>query len=154
MRVLIAVDGSEASEAAVRSVQSRTWPSATVLRVLSVAQHVYPPPPQPATMAFGMSPYQDASMLSVQQQLRDHASEIAQRAARMLEESGLQVEAVSDFGDPRDVILDQATTWRADLIVVGSHGRTGLRRWMLGSVAESVVRHAPCSVEVARVRSD
>jgi len=51
-----------------------------------------------------------------------------------------------------DTKVDQAKDWRADLIVLGSHGRSGIKRWILGSVAEAVVRHAPCSVEVARAR--
>ena len=46
--------------------------------------------------------------------------------------------------------VDEATEWPADLIVLGSHGYTGLKRWLLGSVAQSVVAHASCSVEVVR----
>jgi len=46
----------------------------------------------------------------------------------------------------------QADEWGADLIVVGSHGRTGVKRWLLGSVAGAIVSHAPCSVEVVRRR--
>ena len=46
--------------------------------------------------------------------------------------------------------LDRAEEWSADLVVVGSHGYTGLKRLLLGSVAQSVVSHAPCSVEVVR----
>ncbi|PYT09057.1 MAG: hypothetical protein DMF60_03355 [Acidobacteria bacterium] len=53
-------------------------------------------------------------------------------------------------GDPRSVIVDEAKDWSANLIVVGSHGYTGVKRWLLGSVAHSVVSHAPCSVEVVR----
>lgn len=49
------------------------------------------------------------------------------------------------------VILDCATEWRADLIVVGSHGRKGVTRFVLGSVSEAVARHAHCSVEIARL---
>ncbi len=44
----------------------------------------------------------------------------------------------------------EAKEWDADLIVVGSHGYMSLRRWLLGSVAQAVVAHAPCSVEVGR----
>ena len=47
-------------------------------------------------------------------------------------------------------LIEAATKAAADLVVVGSHGRRGLQRWVLGSVAESTVRHAPCSVLVAR----
>lgn len=48
--------------------------------------------------------------------------------------------------------VDEADTWGADLIVVGSHGHTGMMRWLLGSVATAIVRHASCSVEVVRKR--
>lgn len=53
-------------------------------------------------------------------------------------------------GVPGAVICDEAERGSYDLIVVGSHGRTGLTRYLLGSVAERVVRHAPCEVLVAR----
>lgn len=51
-------------------------------------------------------------------------------------------------GDPGKVILEQAATLGVDLIVMGSHGRSAPARWFLGSVAEAVVRHAPCPVMV------
>jgi len=55
-------------------------------------------------------------------------------------------------GDPRSAIVDEADEWGADLVVIGSHGRTGVTRWLLGSVAGAIVSHAPCSVEVVRRR--
>ena len=60
------------------------------------------------------------------------------------------------FGEatPKSVIIDEAEEWGADLIVVGSHGRTGIKRWLLGSVAQSIVSQAPCSVYVVRERSE
>ena len=56
-------------------------------------------------------------------------------------------------GAPAETIARAATEWRADLIVIGSHGRTGVRRALLGSVAEAVMRNAPCPVLVARAQS-
>jgi nucleotide-binding universal stress UspA family protein len=53
-------------------------------------------------------------------------------------------------GDPRSVIVEEAEQWPAELIVLGSHGYTGIKKWLMGSVAQSVVSHAPCSVEVVR----
>ena len=55
-------------------------------------------------------------------------------------------------GDPRIEIVQEALDWNADLIIMGSHGHTGLRKFLLGSVAQHVISHAPCSVEVARAR--
>lgn len=53
-------------------------------------------------------------------------------------------------GPPRSVILDEAESWGADLIVVGSHGYGRWERFLLGSVSQSIVSHAKCSVEVVR----
>jgi len=56
-------------------------------------------------------------------------------------------------GPPRVVILDEAESWGADLIVVGSHGYRAWERFLLGSVSQSIVSHAECSVEVVRCAS-
>ena len=53
-------------------------------------------------------------------------------------------------GKPASEIVKAAQEWPADVIVIGSHGRHGLERALLGSVAEGVMRHAPCSVLVVR----
>ena len=53
-------------------------------------------------------------------------------------------------GKPADQILAAAREWEADVIVIGTHGRSGVSRLVLGSTAESVVRHAPCPVLVIR----
>jgi universal stress protein A len=53
-------------------------------------------------------------------------------------------------GDPVALIVGTAQGWPADLVVIGSHGRDGLDRILLGSVAEGVTRHAPCPVLVVR----
>jgi len=56
-------------------------------------------------------------------------------------------------GSPPGEIVKAATEWAADLIVIGSHGRAGLRRALVGSVAEGVMRHAPCPVLVTRAKN-
>ncbi len=56
-------------------------------------------------------------------------------------------------GDIRSSILDEAKNWGADLIVLGSHGRKGLSKLFLGSVAEGVAGHADCSVEIVKQRA-
>ncbi len=57
-------------------------------------------------------------------------------------------------GKPASEIVKAAKEWRADLIVIGSHGRQGIPRALLGSVAEAVMRHAPCPVLVIRAKSN
>lgn len=73
-----------------------------------------------------------------------------ERAAKSLQESGFRVSTVIEEGEPRTTIVDYAGRMKADLILVGSHGRRGLPRLLLGSVSEYVARHAPCSVEIIR----
>ncbi|MCS7166712.1 MAG: universal stress protein [Gemmatales bacterium] len=65
-------------------------------------------------------------------------------------EAGLAVEKRLETGDPVEMILRVAGELPADLIVMGSHGRTGLARLLMGSVAEQVVRKAPCPVLVVK----
>ena len=63
-----------------------------------------------------------------------------------LEQAGLEVECLGNHGRPEEVIVELATKKEADLIVIGTHGRTGLPHIVLGSVAERVIRNAPCPV--------
>lgn len=58
----------------------------------------------------------------------------------------VEVEYLVHTGDPAETILDQAKETNADLIVMGTHGRTGFNRMLMGSVAERVLRHSPCPV--------
>lgn len=61
----------------------------------------------------------------------------------------LKIETAS-WTAPKEVIVDEAGRWRADLVVVGCHGYGSVKRFMLGSVSEAVAIHAPCSVEIVR----
>jgi len=66
--------------------------------------------------------------------------------------AGIPVQHVLLEGNPADEVLRHATEARSDLIVLGTHGRTGLERLLMGSVAEKVLRGAPCSVLVVKMR--
>jgi nucleotide-binding universal stress UspA family protein len=141
MRILLAVDDSPASEAAARSTALRPWPPGSTSLVLSVVEIPFPLAPEVAAMTIDFEDFRRAR--------RCEAEGLVDRIARLIG-SSLSVETAVREGDPRTAIVDEAAEWEADLIVLGSHGRTGLKRLILGSVAEYVVRHAPCSVEVAR----
>ena len=145
MKILLAVDGSQYSTEAAKEVASRPWPEGTTVRVLSA---VAPVPPPAAELWYGAG----GNLESAQQEAQAHAERLTAGVAEKLRASSLGVETAVRDGDPRSCIVDEAREWDADLIVVGSHGYTGLKRWLLGSVAQSVVSHAPCSVEVVRKR--
>jgi nucleotide-binding universal stress UspA family protein len=147
MKILLAVDDSPYSEAAIEGVASRPWPPGTIIRLLSAVEHIVPPAAELWYDAGG-------SLERARQELTSHYEKLITRAADQLRAKGMTVETVVRDGDPRSVIVDEAKDWSADLIVVGSHGHTGLTRWLLGSVAQSVTSHAPCSVEVVRKKAE
>ena len=72
------------------------------------------------------------------------------RAEEVLASAGLKATADVLDGNPKEAILEEAKKWNADLIVVGSHGRRGFKRLLLGSVSEAVAMNAHCSVVVVR----
>jgi nucleotide-binding universal stress UspA family protein len=69
---------------------------------------------------------------------------------RRVQEAGIAVQSIIVHGIPWQEIVDKAKDTQADLIVMSTHGRTGLQHMLLGSVAEKVVRFSPCSVLVTR----
>jgi nucleotide-binding universal stress UspA family protein len=144
MRILLATDGSLDSESALQALLSSPWPAGSRVRVLSVA-------PIASWWAVDLGidvPRYDHLF----ETMANEAREIADRTADAVRSAGLQAEAVTRPGDPRVEIVEEAERWKADLVLLGSHGRTGLARLLVGSIAEHVVRHAPCSVQVARTR--
>ncbi len=143
MRILLAIDDSPHSRAAIESMRQRPWPQESVVRILSVVQ-----PIPPFATELWYAPGVDTTGWEVEMEQR--ATALVTRVAATLQPSGLATEEVVRTGDPRMTIVNEATEWRADLIILGSHGYTGIQRLLLGSVAQYVVSHADCSVEVVR----
>ena len=132
MKILLATDGSESSEAAIQAVARRIdSKDADVLVLEVVDEH---------GSEFGETP----------KRLFSHAEESVTRVAHTLRDAGFNVATRVVESEPRATILDLASEWHADLIVLGSHGRKGLRRLLLGSVAYSVAKNAHCSVLIVR----
>ena len=146
MKILLAIDESEFSEAAVKMMIAQNAPPNTEVRVL----HVLEPPS--LLMGREMGGY-DPEFEAVWSALRDEAKALVEKTTTILRTAGYQVTPALEEGDPKSKIVDLAAEWKADLIVLGSHGRKGLRRFLMGSVAESVARHASCSVEIVRLPS-
>ena len=150
MKILLAVDGSEFSTAAVESVSNRPWPSGSQLKVVSVEEL---PVFENQCTAFPLAAVYPASLLEELLECgHTQAKEAVAKAHKVLDASLLAVAANGELpiGEVRTGVLEQAQKWNADLIVLGCHGRRGMDRVLLGSVSESVAIHAGCSVEVIR----
>jgi nucleotide-binding universal stress UspA family protein len=150
MKILLATDGSDCSVGAAHSVANRPWPDGTVIKVLSVEELIIP---DGQIAGFPLSSVYPQSLLEeLTTQTRDRARSAAKIAREILYRAGMKVldDQGIELGEPRAVILDTAKTWGAGLIVLGSHGRRGMDRFLMGSVSEAVAIHAHCSVEVVR----
>jgi len=146
-RVLVATDGSEFSAAAIRAVAARAWPKGSVAKVMSIPEPFLP------TSHFPFFEIEEVERLNMA--ALKAAKKYAAAGADALFNADLQATADAPFpesGNGREIVKE-AERWRADLIVVGSHGRRGFSRWYMGSVSEYVALHAPCSVEVVRIPS-
>lgn len=146
-RVVYAWDGSACAERGAQVLTEWGIFAASEIHVMSVADA------PPAWRA-------DASMVGAGVAARDYDEaaepsrrqheELTQDMTRRLEEAGLQAVPQRRDGDPAEQIVKAADAWGADLVIVGTHGRTGLRRLLMGSVARNVLHHAHCSVLVVR----
>ncbi len=133
MKVLIALNITAQSREIVNEAASRPWPAAAAFLVL----HVLDPFP------FAKAP------ISLKRAKEAAAVQLKSAAAR-LSEAGWKTETDVVVGMPRRVVSQVAASWGADLIMVGSNDAGALMRLFLGSTARSVLRHAPCSVEIVR----
>ena len=147
MKVLLAIDGSPFSHAAVSEVAARPWPNGTLVEVLTVIHSAVPMAIDPAFVIAAIHVDQVEAQRPFASALVDAAAEQIRRSA-----PNVLVTARVLTGPPKDVIVEEAGNWNADLIVMGSHGYGRFRRMILGSVAGAVVANAPCSVQVVRAK--
>ena len=145
MKILLGVDDSPCSTAAIEYVKRATWPADVQVIVISAAVPVF------------VGPGEAAAPMVVEQlnegQIQYHRT-VAARAAKELQAAGFKVESRSPASDPRTALLEAAKSDKVDLIIVGSHGRSGFAKLLLGSVASHVVTHAPCMVVVVKTHEN
>ncbi len=147
MKILIAIDGSECSSDTVAGILQIPWPPDTKLRVLTVAEQKGVP-----SMLEVMS--SGGSLSAVREDTKSIAEAISNSAAAELRSAGHAAEAVVLEGDPKKLIPEAAAEWGADLVVVGCYGHSGVKRLLVGSVAQAIAATAPCSVLIVRRRQD
>ena len=147
MRILLALDDSKYAAGATDALIAQAKAENAEVHVLHAVE------PFPERLAEDMGSKGSPDFVAARLRQRERGKEMGAQAARKLRSAGFKVTSSVKEGDARSVILKHAESWRADLIMVGSHGRTGLDRFLMGSVSEAVARHARCSVEIVRTRS-
>lgn len=145
MKVLIAVDHSDFARVITDFVVKQTWPEHTQFVVMNVVQplkvgNIYAALPGPV-------------LDDLEEQLVEKAKELVSVTAHAIQQGSPEKEVLEIVvsGFPKEEIIDYATKNKVDLIVVGSHGKSGISRFFLGSVSMAVLSHAPCSVAVIRI---
>lgn len=144
MKILLAIDGSKYGEVAASNLAHRAWPPGTEVLVLSVA-HPFRLIIDP--FGYGTAAYEEALRNERERAARD-VNRVADEIKRA--DPSLHVSTRVLEGAPKEEILEEAERWGADLIMMGSHGRGPVGRFLLGSVAQTVAHGAPCAVEIVR----
>jgi len=136
MKILIAVDSSPSSKEALRQVAARIWPAGTAAVVLSVVD-----------IGFLGGLIDSGPLLN---SMTEAAEQLVTADAQLLAASDLSTTTAVTVGHPSSSIVEYARQWQSDFIYLGSHGRRGLTRFLLGSVSKAVVHSAGCSVGIIR----
>ncbi len=149
MKILLAIDGSPCSDAAIEEVKKRPWPPQSEVKIITAIETAM-------SVGMGLEPW--AIPPNYFEELHKSAKGAAKivigNAVQKLSETSdksLKISHEIIGGPPTQVIVEEAEAWGADLIVIGSRGLGVWNRLLLGSVSNGVVHHAKCSVEVVRV---
>ncbi len=141
-KILLATDGSEEAELALRTAVDIANSTNSELHVVTVAREYHP--------SYDIPEY-GRQLEEVLRRLERQAQELLDGQAKKIEEAGGKVaRAHLRMGRPDEQVVSVADEIRAGLIVMGSRGLSGIRRALMGSVSDSVVRHAHCPVLVVR----
>jgi nucleotide-binding universal stress UspA family protein len=141
-RILFATDFSTASRRAFDTALALAKATDAKPTILSVI---------PPVLAAVPEVYLDAATIErLEQQSRQWATRELQKLTTRAKRAGVRVTILLRTGDPVREVLRTATAQRADLLVVGTHGRRGLSKFVLGSVAERLIAQAPCPVVAVR----
>ena len=147
MNILLAIDGSKHSEAAVETLKNFKFSAGDQIKILSVVDMAIPPA---IDLYGGYLP----NTSDIEKSARENAEKIVERTIQNIKNSFnltdvfITSEVLS--GSPDSRIVETAEKFHADIIIVGSHGYKRWERILLGSVSNSVIHHAPCSVLVVR----
>ena len=147
MRILLATDGTVHSQAALDALTTFNLTTDDEVKIVSVVDMAVP---LTVDMYGGYVP----ATAEIEKAARENAQRILEESSREIKDKltdrNVSVSTEALFGSPESRIVETAEEMHADLIIVGSHGYNRWERLLLGSVSDSVVHHAPCSVLVVR----
>ena len=147
MKILLATDGTKCSEKAVTMLSSFILSVNDSIKIISVIDMALPF----SIDLYGGFPQPN---IEVEKTIKENAEKILAETSKkiklLLSERIVEITTDVLFGSPESRIVETAEEMKADLIIVGSHGYNSWERLLLGSVSDSVVHHAPCSVLVVR----
>lgn len=159
MKILVAYDGSSCADAALDDLKRAGLPLEAEAQIISVAEVWLPPPPPSIAEILERAgevkvPADFKRVYSRGSAAMKEALAHAERANDRLKAifPGWKVSADASCGSPAWEVVFRADEWKPDLVIVGSHGRTALGRFVLGSVSQRVLTEAKCSVRIARGR--
>lgn len=146
MKVLLATDGSDSAKAAIDSLLHFPLPKDSELILITVIEkELYK-----SKKKTELNDEQRALLEQTKQMLQDEAEDILTEAESQLTEAGLKCSRLIREGHPSREVVRAAKKQAVDLVVVGSHGLGGVKRFLLGSVSDQVLAYANCSVLIVR----
>lgn len=148
MKILLATDGTKYGAAALRFLGKLALSDGDEVKIVSVVDMALPLSVD--IYGGGYLPSTLELEKTAQENAEKTLAETAQRAREIILNQNVNVSTETLFGSPERRIVETAEELKADLIIVGSHGYNRWERLLLGSVSDSVVHHAPCSVLIVR----
>ena len=149
MKILVATDGTKQGDSAVEMLINVKVGDGDEIKVISVVDMSVP---------LGIDIYGGylPDTTEIEKVARENAEKALATSARRLKEitDGAAISSEVLFGSPESRIVETAEQFKADLIVLGSHGYNRWERLLLGSVSDSVLHHAPCSVLIVRSQAE
>ena len=147
MKIILATDGTRHSDAAVEIIKTFKLTDDDEIKVVSVVDMAVP-------MALDIYSGYLPSTVEIEAAVKENAEKVLEATSRKFRKffAGEDIRVTTEVlhGSPESRIVETAEEFGADLIVVGSHGYNRWERLLLGSVSDSVIHHAPCSVLVVR----
>lgn len=150
-RILIGIDDSKYSENAAEYGFDLAHAFKAEVALVHITEPVILSQPADPGMVSSIMPglgIQDEEMINIQQ---EYSSKLIENTIKRLA-GDLQVTQFNEFGSTANAIIDCIARFNADLVVLGTHSRTGLDRFFMGNIAEDVVRHSPVAVLVVPLK--